>query len=107
MGQVGGKQMALPLITGYNRHGGQQGGSGKAGISEIPQTIAEFRAALIAVRDKVPNSVPFTMATKNPNSIPLDVLIWVWTHGGRVIDESGKVLINSPRGRAAMASWST
>ncbi len=103
MGQVGGKQIGLPLITGTIGMVANTEVLGKAGISAIPQTLAEFRAALVAVRDKVPNSVPFTMATKNPNSIPLDVLIWVWTHGGRVIDESGKVLINSPEGRAAMA----
>jgi multiple sugar transport system substrate-binding protein len=43
----------------------------------------------------VPNSVPMAMATKNPNSIPLDVLIWVWSFGGRLIDDDGKVVSDS------------
>jgi multiple sugar transport system substrate-binding protein len=103
MGQVGGKQLALPLITGSIGMVANKEVLDKAGISKIPATLDEFRAALVAVRDKVPNSVPFAMATKNPNSIPLDTLIWVWTHGGRIIDENGKVLVNSPEGRAAMA----
>jgi len=46
--------------------------------------------------------VPYAMATKNNNSIPLDFLIWVWAHGGRIIDDGGKVVINSPEGKAAL-----
>lgn len=103
MGQAGGKQLALPLITGSIGMIANREVLDKAGVAKIPETLDEFRAALVAVRDKVPNSVPFAMATKNPNSIPLDTLIWVWTHGGRVIDETGKVLVNSPEGRAALA----
>lgn len=103
MGQVGGKQIGLPLITGSIGMIANREVLEKAGITTIPQTLDEFRAALIAVRDKVPNAVPFAMATKNPNSIPLDTLIWVWTHGGRAIDETGKVLINSAEGRATLA----
>jgi multiple sugar transport system substrate-binding protein len=103
MGQIGGKQLALPLITGSIGMVANKEVLEKAGISKMPATLDEFRAALVAVRDKVPNSVPFAMATKNPNSIPLDTLIWVWTHGGRIIDENGKVMVNSPEGRAAMA----
>lgn len=102
MGQVAGKQLALPLITGSIGMVANKDVLEKAGVAKIPQTLDEFRAALVAVRDKVPNSVPYAMATKNPNSIPLDVLIWVWTHGGRIIDESGKVVVDSPAGRAAM-----
>lgn len=103
MGQIGGKTMALPLITGSIGMLANTEVLQKAGVARIPQTIEEFRAALVAVRDKVANSVPFAAATKNPNSIPLDFMIMVWTHGGRIIDESGKVLIASPGGRAAMA----
>ncbi len=102
MAQVGGKTLAIPLITGSIGMLANKEVLEKAGVG-VPKTLSEFRAALVAIRDKVPNSVPFAFATKNPNSIPLDFMIMVWTHGGRIIDESGKVLVNSEAGRAAMA----
>ncbi len=102
MAQVGGKTLAIPLITGSIGMIANKEVLAKAGVG-VPKTLDEFRAALIAIRDKVPNSVPFAAATKNPNSIPLDFMIMVWTHGGRIIDENGKVLVNSDAGRAAMA----
>ncbi len=103
MGRNGGRQLGLPLITGSIGMIANREVLDKAGIREVPQTVDAFRAALVAVRDKVPNSVPFAMATKNPNSIPLDTMILVWTFGGRIVDENGKVLIDSPQGRAAVS----
>lgn len=103
MGQVGGKTLALPLITGSIGMIANKEVLEKAGVAAIPQTLAELRAALVAIRDKVPNSVPFAAATKNPNSIPIDFMLMVWAHGGRIIDESGKVLVSSPEAKAAMA----
>jgi multiple sugar transport system substrate-binding protein len=102
MGQVGGKTLAIPLITGSIGMIANKEVLEKAGVG-VPKTLAEFRSALLAIRDKVPNSVPFAAVTKNPSAIPLDFMIMVWLHGGRIIDESGKVLIGSDAGRAAMA----
>lgn len=102
MARVGGKTVGLPIISGSVGMLANREVLAKAGITRIPVTLDEFRAALVTVRDKVPNSVPFAMATKNPGSIPLDVLIMFWAHGGRMIDDSGKVLVNSAEGRAAM-----
>jgi multiple sugar transport system substrate-binding protein len=101
MGQVNGKTLGLPLITGSVGMVANKEVLEKAGVG-VPQTLAEFRTALVAIRDKVPNSVPFAAATKNPNSIPLDFMIMVWAHGGRIIDESGKVLVNSDQAKAAL-----
>jgi multiple sugar transport system substrate-binding protein len=101
MGQVNGKTVGLPLITGSVGMVANKEVLEKAGVG-VPQTLAEFRTALLAIRDKVPNSVPFAAATKNPNSIPLDFMIMVWAHGGRIIDESGKVLVNSDQAKAAL-----
>jgi multiple sugar transport system substrate-binding protein len=103
MGQAGGKQLALPIIAGSIGMVANKEVLDKAGVAAMPQTIDEFHKAMIAVRDKVPNSVPYAMATKNVNSIPLDVLVWIWAHGGKTIDESGKVVVNSAETRAAMA----
>jgi len=95
VGRIGAKQLALPLATGSIGMVANREVLARAGIEKIPTTIGELQAALIAVRDKVPNSVPMAMATKNPNSIPLDVLIWTWAHGGRLIDDAGKVVSDS------------
>jgi multiple sugar transport system substrate-binding protein len=102
MGQVGGKTMALPLITGSIGMVANKEVLEKAGVGAVPETLDEFRAALVAIRDKVPNSVPFAAATKNPNSIPLDFMIMVWAHGGRIIDADGTVLVNSDASKAAL-----
>ena len=102
MGQFAGRTVGLPLITGSNGMLANTEVLAKAGVEGVPTTLAEFRAALVKIRDKVPNSVPFASATKNVNSIPLDFMIMVWAHGGRIIDENGHVLINSDAGKAAM-----
>jgi multiple sugar transport system substrate-binding protein len=102
MGRHRGRLLALPLITGSIGMIANTEVLARAGVEGIPTTLDAFRAALVAVRDRVPNAVPFAMATKNVNSIPLDTLIWVWAHGGRVIDAEGQVRINSPEGRAAV-----
>lgn len=96
VGRIGAKQLALPLATGSIGMIANREVLQKAGVEKIPATLAELRTALVAVRDKVPNSVPLAMTTKNPNSIPLDVPIWVWAHGGRLITEDGKVVSDSP-----------
>jgi multiple sugar transport system substrate-binding protein len=102
MGRVNGKMVGLPLISGSIGFVANREVMEKAGIAQVPTTIAELRAALIAVRDRVPNSVPFAMATKNPGSVPLDVLLFFWAHGARLIEDDGKVVVNSAGGRAAM-----
>ncbi len=102
MGKVAGKQLGIPLMSGSIGMVANREVLAKAGVGALPRTIDEFRAALVKIRDSVPNSVPYAMATKNNNSIPLDFLIWVWAHGGRIIDDSGKVVINSPEGKAAL-----
>lgn len=104
MGRSRGRLIGLPLITGSVGMIANTNVLARAGVATLPTTLEEFRAALVAVRDRVPNSVPFAMATRNPNSIPLDAMIWVWTHGGRIVDEEGAVRINTPEGRAAIES---
>lgn len=101
MGSIGGKQLALPLISGSIGLVANKAVLKQAGV-EAPATLAEFKDALIAVRDKVPNSVPYTMATKNNGSILIDFMIWNWVHGGSIIDADGKVVVDSPESRAAL-----
>lgn len=103
LGRVGQRQVGVPFVSGSVGFVANKEVLQKAGIDRMPVTIDEFRAACLTVRDKIPNSVPFAMATKNPNSIPLDVLLLVWMFGGRIIDDAGQVTINKPEGRAALA----
>lgn len=103
MGQIGGKQMGLPWISGSIGMVANKAVLDAAGVTEVPTTIAEFKDALIKVRDGVPNSVPYTMATKGNGSILLDFMIWTWVHGGSIIDASGEVKVDSPESRAALA----
>lgn len=100
-GQVGGRQLALPWITGSIGGVAQTDVLKASGVEEVPTTVDAFRKAMVSVRDKVPNSVPYAMATKNPASIPIDVLLWVWAFGGRIVQEDGTVTIASAEGRAA------
>lgn len=102
MGEVNGKQVALPWITGTIGMVANLEVLEKAGISEVPTTVEEFKAALEQVRDKVPNSVPLGLATKNNNSILLDYMTWVWIFGGDPLTADGKPAVNSPEAVAAL-----
>ena len=104
MGQVNGKQLGIPLMTGSIGMIANKEVLAKAGVDKMPVTIDEFKAALVAVRDKVPNSVPYAMATKNNNSIILDYMLWTWAYGGQIIDSEGNVKVGaSPAGKQALA----
>lgn len=100
-GEIDGKQMALPWIGGTIGMVANQRVMEIAGIEEVPGTIAEFKDALIMIRDAIPNSVPYGLATKNNNSIVLDYLLWVWSHGGDVIID-GMPQVNSAESTAAL-----
>jgi len=102
LGNVDGKQLALPLISGSIGMVANKAVLEKAGVTEVPETVAEFKNALIAVRDKVPNSVPYTMATKGNGSIQVDFMLWNWVHGGRIIDADGNVVVDTAESRAAL-----
>lgn len=103
MGNINGKQLALPLISGSIGMVANKDVLTKAGIANPPKTVEEFKTAMIAVRDKVPNSVPYTMATKNNGSILIDFMVWNWVYGGRIIDDAGKVVVDSKQSRDALA----
>jgi multiple sugar transport system substrate-binding protein len=103
MGQIDGKQLAVPLMSGSIGMVANKAVLEKAGITDLPKTTEEFKADLVAIRDKVPNSVPYAMATKNNSDILVDYLMWEYTFGGHVIDEKGKVVVDSDESRAALS----
>lgn len=100
-GEIDGRQVALPWQGGTIGMVANLKVLEMAGVTDIPQTIDEFVAALDAVRDTIPNSVPYAMATKNNASILLDYLIWTWTFGGDVLVD-GEPAVNSPEATAAL-----
>jgi len=102
MGEVDGRQIALPWIGGTIGMVANAEVLEQAGVETIPTTVEAFRAALEKVRDEVPSSVPYGLATKNENSIVLDYLVWVWTFGGEVIDADGQPQVDSPEAVAAL-----
>lgn len=102
MGLVDGRQIGLPWIGGTVGWVANAEVLEQAGISEMPETMEEFRAALEKVRDTVPGSVPFGLATKNPSSIVLDYLIMVKSFGADLMDEDGTPHANSPEAVAAL-----
>lgn len=102
MGAVDGRQIAVPWIGGTIGMVANTAVLEAAGIEGVPATMEEFRAALEAVRDNVPNSVPYAMATTNSASIVLDYLVWVWTFGGEGVAEDGTMSVNTPEAVAAL-----
>lgn len=102
MGEVNGVQVGVPWITGTIGMVANLEVLEAAGVAEVPTTVAEFEAALIAVRDNVPNSVPLGLATTNANSIVLDYLTWTWIFGGDPLTADGQPNVNSPEAVAAL-----
>src|SRR5690606_27019217 len=102
MGQFNGQQLALPLMSGSIGMVANKGVLAQAGITDIPETVEEFEAALVAVRHNVPNSVPCATASISANSILLGFMIWTWPCGGHIIDAAGQVVVDSEESRAAL-----
>lgn len=104
MGNVEGRQIGLPWIGGSIGWVANMEVLEKAGVTEIPATVDDFRAALVKVRDAVPGSVPFGFATKNNGSIVVDYLVWLRTFGGEIIQPDGSLTANSPEAVATL-TW--
>lgn len=102
MGEVNGMQVGVPWITGTIGWVANKEVMDMAGVESVPSTIGEFKEALEAVKAADPDSVPFGMATKNPNSILLDYLILAWTFGADPISADGQAQVNTPEGIAAL-----
>ncbi len=98
-----GRQITLPIVTGSFNLIANVEVLKQAGITTLPKTYDDFKEALVAVRDKVPQSVPYGFSTKNPNSILQDYVFFVRAFGGQVIGDDGTVLIGSPANKKALA----
>ncbi len=95
--KVDGKQVALPWTLASVGMVFNPSLLEKAGVTEVPATIAEFEDALSKLKASNPELIPYALETKN-----VDFVAWLWTFGGKVFDENENVTINSPEGVATL-----
>src|SRR5690349_20421464 len=72
-----------------------------AGFETFPKTTADYLKMARALKDKV--GTPIGMALGKATGDAPTWCYWIlWAHGGRVVDEQGNVVINSPETIAAL-----
>jgi multiple sugar transport system substrate-binding protein len=101
-GEFRGKQLGVPWTAGSIGMVANAKVMGDAGITAPPVTIDAFISALRAIKKTQPQSVPYAMMTKNNNSLSPEFQTWLWTFGGRLFDDKGKVSVNSAAGVRAL-----
>lgn len=102
LGEFRGKQLGVPWTSGSIGMVANAKVLRDAGVSAPPQTIDAFIEALKAIKKSQPQSVPYAMTTKNNNSLSPDFQVWLWTFGGKLFDDKGKVTVNSAAGVRAL-----
>jgi len=102
LGEVDGKQVAIPFTAGAITLIGNRNVLKAAGIANPPRTIAEFTEALKKVKASNKDVIPFGFSTKGTALMQVESTIIFWAHGARFIDEKGKVLVDTTEARAAL-----
>jgi multiple sugar transport system substrate-binding protein len=95
LGSYRGKQHGLPWTAGSIGMVANAKVLKDAGVAAPPKTVDAFIEALKAIKKSQPQSVPYAMTTKNNNSLSPDFQVWLWTFGGQLFDDKGKVVVNS------------
>ena len=95
LGDFRGKQVGLPWTAGSIGMVAHAKVLKDAGVATAPKTVDAFLEALRAIKKSQPQSVPYAMTTKNNNSLSPDFQVWLWTFGGQLFDDKGKVVVNS------------
>lgn len=103
LGEYRGKQLGLPWTAGSIGMVANAKVLKDAGVAAPPQTVDAFIETLKAIKKSQPQSVPYAMCTKNNNSLSPDFQVWLWTFGGELFDNKGKVLVNSAAGVRALS----
>lgn len=102
LGQIDGKQVAIPFTAGAITMVGNRNVLKAAGIATPPRTLAEFTAALRKIKASNKDVIPFGFSTKVTALIQVESTIVFWAHGANFIDAKGKVLVDSPEARTAL-----
>ena len=100
--QVDGVQYGLPWTTASIGMVANQELLEAAGVAEIPTTIAEFEAALEALKAYNPDIIPYAAMTDTAQL--KDIIPWIWAFGGEVIDADGNVALTD-EGTIAAVAW--
>lgn len=101
-GQYKGKQYGLPWTTASIGMVANMELLEAAGVKKMPTTIEEFEAALEALKKYSPDVIPYAAMTDTAQL--KDIIPWMWTFGGTVIDDKGKVVLNDA-GSVAAVEW--
>lgn len=101
-GQVNGVQYGLPWTTASIGMVANMMLLEEAGVTEIPATIEEFEAALEALKAYDPDVIPYAGMTDTAQL--KDIIPWIWTFGGTVIDDEGNAVLND-EGTIAAVEW--
>jgi multiple sugar transport system substrate-binding protein len=99
-GQANGVQYGLPWTTGSIGLVANREILDNAGVTELPATIDEFEAALEKIKAYDPDIIPYAGMTDIGGL--KDIMPWIWTFGGQVIDENGNVLLGDEASVAAL-----
>lgn len=99
-GQIDGVQYGLPWTTASIGMVANMQLLEEAGVTELPVTIEEFEAALEALKAYDPDVIPYAGMTDTAQL--KDIIPWIWTFGGQVIDEEGNVVLNDEATIAAV-----
>ncbi len=101
-GQVNGVQYGLPWTTASIGMVANMQLLNAAGIMDLPTTIDEFEADLEALKAYDPDVIPYAGMTDTAQL--KDIIPWIWTFGGTVIDADGNVVLNDD-GTIAAVEW--
>jgi multiple sugar transport system substrate-binding protein len=102
LGQFRGRQLGLPWTAASIGMVANAKVLRDAGLSAPPTTVDAFVESLKAIKRTQPQVVPYAMTTKNNNSMSPDFQVWLWTFGGQLFDDAGKVVVNGPAGVRAL-----
>ncbi len=103
VGNIDGKQLAMPwsmasLTMVYNPEI-----LAKAGWDTVPATMDEFKQCLADIKAMDSEIIPYAVSTKDATCAG-DFMPWLWTFGGSIFAEDGSVALNSPEA-VACVSW--
>ncbi len=101
-GQVEGVQYGLPWTTGSIGLVANKQILEDAGVTELPTTIEEFEAALEQIKAYDPEIIPYAGMTAL-NGLK-DLIPWIWTFGGSIMDAEGNVTLGD-EGSVAALEW--
>lgn len=96
-GQFGGKQVTLPWTLASVGMVYNPDILAKAGVAEVPQTIAQFEEALEKIRNYDKSIIPFGFCTKD-STMTGDFVPWLWSFGGSFFGADGSITINNEQG---------